>query len=230
MEKLSDIFKTGKVYDVLTKYKEVPVKAPMPLLWVDEEGRLLGFDWKKVTVKKAFSSLEPVYVKVSPSEYAKTQIFSNLGKELVLVLESLVPPPEFINRKSVRVEPDEEKPVKVEIIFNGKRIEGNATDVSETGVGVKLPLEGNNDFVEFVKEKLKSLQEKENLEFDVKVHLPDNGTAQGKGKVRNLLGSGKDLYVRLGFEVEFPRRELDKIRRYVIQRQKEIIQSLRMLG
>jgi len=44
-----------------------------------------------------------------------------------------------------------------------------------------------------------------------------------------VVGLGKDVYVRLGFEVDFPREEITKIRKYVIGRQKEIIQSLRFV-
>jgi len=147
MEKfeLSEIFTAGQSYDVITKYKEIPVKAHLKLNWVDNEGRLLGFDWGRTHMKAAFSTLDPVYVKLSSKEYAQTQVFSNLGKELVLTVENFVEPPEFIHRRSVRVEPDENKPVVVELRFDGMSFEIQAKDISETGIGLSLGREENRD-------------------------------------------------------------------------------------
>ncbi len=227
--KISEVFKPGEYYDVITKYKEIPVKANLKLNWVDDEGRLLGFDWRRCLTKSAFSTLDPVYVKLSLDEYAQTQVFSNLGKELVLTVENFVEPPEFIKRRSVRVEPDENKPVIVEVNFDGHGFRLSAKDISETGVGLCLSTEENRDFINFLQKKIEELKEEEVIEFPLKVHLPDNGTAVGKGRLKNVVGLGKDVYVRLGFEVDFPREELTKIRRYVINRQKEIIQSLRFV-
>lgn len=227
--KVSEIFKVGSTYEILTKYKEVPVKALMKLLWVDDEGRLLGFDWGRTHLRKAFTTLEPVYIKLSPREYAQTQIFSNMGKELVLMVENFVDPPDFIRRRSVRVEPDENNPVMVTIEYNGKSITVPAKDISETGVGVIIHRDEHRDFIDFVNRELENLKQEHHIEFKVKIHLPNLGTVDGIGKIRNLIGTGKDIYMRVGFELEFTRSELAKIRKYVMNRQKEIIQSLRML-
>ncbi len=225
--KISEIFRAGEFYDVVTKHKEIPVRSGMKLKWVDDEGGLLGFDWGKTHLRAAFSTLDPVYVKLSSKEYAQTQVFSNLGKELVLTVENFVEPPEFIRRKAVRVEPDENKPVIVELTFDGRRFRLPAKDISETGVGFSLNVQEHKDFIEFIKERLENIKEDEFIEFDVEVELPENGTAKGRGRLRNIVGLGKDVYARLGFEVSFPKEEINKIRRYVINRQREIIQSLR---
>jgi len=227
--RVSEMFKVGESYEVITKYKEVPVKAIMRLKWVDDEGRLLGFDWGRTHLRGAFSTLDPVYIKLSSKEYAQTQVFSNLGKELVLTVENFVEPPEFIRRRSVRVEPDENKPVEVEITFDGRTIRATVKDISETGIGILLSRKEHKEFIEFVQSELEKLKEDDFIEFDIKVLLPDCGEAKGKGRIRNVIDTGKDIYMRLGFEVEFPREGLNKIRRYVINRQKEIIQSLRMV-
>ena len=227
--RISEIFKAGDHYDIIAKYKEIPVKAHLKLNWVDDEGRLLGFDWGRTHIKAAFSTLEPVYIKLSPKEYAQTQVFSNLGKELVLMLENFVEPPEFIKRRSVRVEPDENKPVLVEIHYDGREITLSAKDVSETGIGLQLDAKEHRDFVNYLKEKIEELKEDEFIELSMTVRLPEGEVARGKGKLRNVVGLSRDVYVRLGFEVNFPREELNKIRRYVINRQREIIQSLRFV-
>ena len=227
--RLSEIFKVGDHYDIIAKYKEIPVKAHLKLNWVDNEGRLLGFDWGRTHIKAAFSTLEPVYIKLSPKEYAQTQVFSNLGKELVLMLENFVEPPEFIKRRSVRVEPDENRPVLVEIHYDGKNITLSAKDVSETGIGLQLDAKEHKDFVNYLKEKIEELKEEEFIELSLTLRLPEGEVARGKGRLRNVVGLSRDVYVRLGFEVDFPREELNKIRRYVINRQREIIQSLRFV-
>ncbi len=227
--RISEIFKAGDHYDIIAKYKEIPVKAHLKLNWVDDEGRLLGFDWGRTHLKAAFSTLEPVYIKLSPKEYAQTQVFSNLGKELVLMLENFVEPPEFIKRRSVRVEPDENKPVLVEIHYDGREITLSAKDVSETGIGIQFDAKEHRDFVNYLKEKIEELKEDEFIELSMTVRLPEGEVARGKGKLRNVVGLSRDVYVRLGFEVNFPREELNKIRRYVINRQREIIQSLRFV-
>ncbi len=227
--KFLKIFKVGGCYDVITKYKEIPVKVHLKLNWADEESRLLGFDWGKTHLRAAFSTLDPVYVRLSQNEYVQTQVFSNLGKELVLSVENFVEPPEFIKRRSVRVEPDENKPVIIEVEFDKSRLNTRAKDISETGVGVSLSVDENREFINFLQKRLESIKENEFIEFSVRIHLPDNGMARGRGKLKNVIGLGRDVYVRLGFEVDFPREELNKIRKYVMERQKEIIQSLRML-
>ena len=228
--KVSDIFEVGRHYDIIVKYKEIPVKVNLKLNWADDEGRLLGFDWGRTHLKAAFSTLEPVYIKLSLTEYAQTQVFSNLGKELVLTVENFVEPPEFIKRRSVRVEPDETRPVLVDLRFNGGEITLNAKDVSEMGIGIQLDAKKHGAFIEFLREKLEHLKENEDIEFSVKVHLPEGCVAEGKGRLRNVVGLGKDVYVTLGFEVDFPKGELNKIRKYVINRQRELIQSLRFVG
>ncbi len=229
-EKVYDILKTGEHYSIITKYKEVPVKAHLKLSWTDREGNLLGFDWRRSHLKPAFSTLDSVYVKLNPQEYIKTQVFSNLGKELVLSVDDIVSPPEFIKRRAVRVEPDENRPVKVRIYFNHNSLDALASDVSETGVGISLDINSNRDFVEFIKAKLEELREDEFIELSIHVELPCGDVVEGTGRLKNVIGLGKDVYVRVGFEINFPKKEINKIKNYVMDRQKEIVQSLRLLG
>ncbi len=227
-----DMLEIGKTYDLITKYKEVPVKTHLKLSWIDDEGDLVGFDWKKSTLKGAFSTLDPVYIKLNQHQFLKTQVFSNLGKELVLSLEDIVPPPDFIKRRSVRVQPDENNPVKVQVKFGEKSLIAKASDVSETGVGMSINPDSDEHrpFIDFLKDKLNELKEDEFIDFDVEIYLPEGEIVMGKGRLKNVIGLGRDIYVRLGFEVSFPKQEITKIRKYVMNRQKEIIQSLRFFG
>ncbi len=225
--RVSEIFRKGSTYDVVTKYKEIPVRARFRLRWTDDEGRLLGFEWGKTHLRSAFSTVDPVYVRLDSKEYAQTQVFSNLGKELVLMVENFVGPPEFIRRRSVRVEPDKNKPVAVEVIFEDREFKTSAKDVSETGVGVILRGDSDREFITFLRNSFREQEENEALEFSVRLHLPECGVVSGKGRLRNVVSLGTDL--RLGLEISFPREELNRVRRYVITRQKEIIKSLRMV-
>ena len=231
MEKfrVSSHFREGLEYPVITKYKEIPIRANLRLNWTDDEGRLLGFDWGKTHLRGAFSTLDPVYVALSSDEYAVTSVFSNLGKELVLMVETFSEPPDFVNRRSVRVEPDEENPVYVDLFIEDLSIATTATDISELGVGVSLNKDEHDEFIKAVRDRLNSLEKDENIDIRISVTLPTCGKVAGKGRLRNFIGKGNDVYVRLGFEVSFGKKDKDKIRRYVITRQREIIKSLRMV-
>ncbi len=227
--RISKIFKAGECYEIVTKYKEVPVRVFMRLNWAEDDGRLLGFDWGKTHLRAVFSTTDPVYVRLSPKEYAQTRVFSNMGKELVLMLENFVDPPDFIRRRFVRVEPDEHKPVGIEIEFDENRLETTVTDISEMGLGVVLDKKEHPEFIEFLKREVNNDKREDPLELRLIVKLPEFGTAEGKGRLRNVVSFGRDAYVKLGFETIFPKRELDKVRKYVIKRQKEIIKSLRIV-
>jgi len=231
MEKfrVSRHFDRGREYSIITKYKEIPIRANLKLNWTDDEGRLLGFDWGKTHLRGAFSTLDPVYIELTKNEYAVTSVFSNLGKELVLMVENFTEPPEFVRRRSVRVEPDEENPVVVEITLDDLSLSTTATDISEHGVGISLSQKEHGSFIKAVRERLNGLEKEENIDFVLAITLPACGTVKGKGKLKNFIGKGNDVYVRLGFEVSFGKKDIDRIRRYVIMRQREIIKSLRMV-
>ncbi len=231
MEKfrVSRHFKAGEIYSIITKYKEIPIRVNLQLKWADDEGRLLGFDWGKTHLRGAFSTLDPVYVALTKKEYAVTSVFSNLGKELVLMVETFSDPPDFVNRRSVRVEPDEENPVYVDLMIEGNSISTTATDISELGVGISLNRKEHSEFIKTVRKRLKDLEKDENIDIEITVTLPACGKVTGKGRLRNFIGKGNDVYVRLGFEVSFGKKDIDRIRRYVITRQREIIKSLRMV-
>ncbi len=227
---LGNIFRVGSKYEVITKYKEIPIKAVMPLKWIEEEDRFLGFDWSRVPVKRAYSTLDHVYVKLESNEYAETSVFSNLGKELVLVFERVVPPPEFIKRKTVRVEPDPNHPIYANICVDDTcSIRSEVKDISETGIGLTLRRDKNEKFYNKLVEMLSNPEESVKVPFSVRVELPDGVEVRGHGDLRNVVGVGEEVYIRLGFKVDYSREDMDKLRRYILHRQQEIIQSLKIL-
>ncbi len=230
MKSLKDTFEVGKKYEVVTKYKEILIKSVMPLLWIEEKDRFLAFDWSKVNVKRAYSTLDHVYIKLDNKHYAETSVFSNLGKELVLVFEKVVDPPEFVRRKTVRVEPDPSQPVYVDVCVNETcSISAEAKDISETGIGLAIKREEEKDFYKKLVDMLSDPEESVKVPFSIKVKLPDGQVVRGHGDLRNVIGIGEEVYIRLGFKVDYSKEDLEKLRRYILHRQQEIIQSLKIL-
>ena len=211
--RLSGVFRTGGIYPVITKYLEVPVRTKMRLKWIDDEGRLLGFEWGRGGIRSAFTT-EPVYV-FCEGEYAKTSVFSSSGKGLVLMLDNFGPPPDYMSRRSVRVVPDERKPVFVKFLKDGGELRIKVRDISEVGIGVEVE-----------RERMDAEREEE---LDLEVELPSSPPTlvRGKGKIRRSEGAGG--IIRLGIEVNFGKDSQSRVRKFVIQRQREIILILRMV-
>ncbi|GAB6065536.1 PilZ domain-containing protein [Aquifex pyrophilus] len=220
--KLSEIFKEGEKYDISTKFKELPVKTKLRLSWIDDSSKLLGFSWGKCIFKGAFQPKTEVYINVN-DKYAYGKVVSN-ANELVIEFEEFREKPAFIDRKAVRVEPDPSNPVIVELSVNSYNLKVPAKDISETGVGVIL--EKNTPKAD---EVIELLQNNPSAWFNLYVHLPKHGTAHAKGRVRNLNVSEEGVYIRIGFEAEYSPKDKDKVRKYVFERQQEIIKSLKML-
>jgi hypothetical protein len=71
--------------------------------------------------------------------------------------------------------------------------------------------------------------EEEKIEFTIEITIPHLGIVIGKGNLKKIITTGSNVYARMGFEVDFSQNDLNKIRKYVINRQKEIIKSLRLI-
>ncbi|WP_461831916.1 PilZ domain-containing protein [Aquifex sp.] len=220
--KLSEIFKEGETYDISTKFKELPVKTKLRLSWIDDASNLLGFSWRKCIFKGAFQPQTGVYITVG-DKYAYGKVVSN-GEELVIEFEEFREKPAFIERRTVRVETDPSNPVIVELNVNSYRLKAPAKDISETGVGIIL--ERNTHKADEVIEILRS---NPSAWFNLYIHLPKYGTAHAKGRVRNFNVSEEGIYIRIGFEAEYSPNDKEKVRKYVFERQQEIIKSLKML-
>jgi len=212
----------GKRYKLSTKFKELPIKTQLLLSWSDPSSRLLGFSGR-CALGGAFSPGADVYVETEEGRFARCKSVSNSG-EIVLEFKELTEPPEFIRRKAVRVEPEESEPVFVHLKANGVSIRTKAKDISETGVGILIP---RND--KSAERLISLIQENPLLPFELEVELPRFGTAHAKGSVRNVSLSEEGLYIRVGFEAEFSPKDQEKVRRYVLERQRQIVKSLRML-
>jgi len=222
MSELDRLFKVGKKYHIATKFKELPVKTQLSLSWIDKTSNLLGFSWGRCIFKGAFNPGTEVYINTG-NRYAYGKVVSNSG-DLVVEFKELREQPEFIKRRTVRVEPDPANPVIVELTVDSYKLKVMAKDISETGVGVILEKDtpASSDVIELIQKRPSSW-------FDLYVYLPKYGKAHAKGRVRNLNISEEGIYIRIGFEVEYSEKDKDKVRRYVLERQQEIIKALKML-
>ncbi|HIQ49483.1 MAG TPA: PilZ domain-containing protein [Aquifex aeolicus] len=222
MSELYRLFKVGEKYHISTKFKELPVKTQLSLSWIDKTSKLLGFSWGRCVFKGAFSPGTEVYINTG-NRYVYGKVVSNLGY-LVIEFKELREQPEFIKRRTVRVEPDPTNPVIVELTVDSYKLKVVAKDISETGVGVILKKDTTASG-----EVIQLIQKKPSSWFDLYVHLPKYGKAHAKGRVRNLSISEEGIYIRIGFEAEYSEKDKDKVRKYVLERQQEIIKALKML-
>ena len=145
-------------------------------------------------------------------------------QELVLEPEEKCSTPEFLKRRAVRVEVDPSNPVKVRISIMGKHYDTQARDISEYGVGIILKKEDKKG-----KEILSFLESHRGDWVDLDLELPKYGKIHAKGRVRRKEYHGGEVYIRFGFEVEFSEDHRTKVRKYIMERQQEIIKSLRLL-
>ena len=217
------IFSIGKKYEISTKIREVPVKTNLTLKWIDEKSKLLGFSWDRCILRGAFLPKNDVYIKLG-SEYAKGKVISSSSELVIESKEVVNEVPGYVRRRYVRVETDPSNPVYAYLKFENLTVRGFVKDISEAGVGTLL----HRNEVE-VQNLLELLHKSANKLVDITVELPKYGKVHAKGHVRNIVVGEEDVYVRVGFETEFTKEDREKVRKYVLERQQEIIKSIRML-
>ena len=215
--------KKGERYEIYTKVKEVPVKTILQLNWIDKSTGLVGFDWGNCTRKGAFQPGSNAYIKLSEETFLKSKVISN-KQELVLEPTEECEKPEFLKRRAVRVEVDPLNPVKVKLKVGDKEYQTEAKDISETGVGIVVRRDTQEG-----QEILNLLEKKENELIDLDLELPKYGHVHSKGRVGNKEIHDNEVYIRFGFELDMTEEHKAKVRRYVLERQQEIIKSLSLL-
>ena len=215
--------KKGKQYEIYTKVKEIPVKTILKLSWIDQSSKLVGFDWGNCIRRGAFQPGNTAYIKLSEEKFIKSGIISNRG-ELVLEPQEECDKPEFLKRRAVRVEVDPVNPVKVKLKVGEREYETQAKDISEYGVGVIFRKDSPEG-----QEILKLLDEKKGEWVDLELELPKYGHVHAKGRVRRKEVHDGEVYIRFGFELEFSEEHRAKVRKYILDRQQEIVKSLRLL-
>ncbi len=220
--------KEGNTYEIITSYREIPIRLRLKLKWLEEEDKLAGFDGSNYPLIKVFSSETPVYIKLDEDVYLKTSMFSNLRHELVLKVEGETPPPPFIKREVVRVEPDPSKPVYANLCIDDVcSFRLQVANISERGLCV-LVHHQDEDIIKRLEEMVEK-HGKDKPNISVEIEFPDGEVARGQGEIKSITEKEDDIYVKIGLLLSGYPDELRKISNYVLNRQREILTSLRML-
>ncbi len=215
----------GNNYEVVTRYKEIPVRLKLKLRWIEKE--LVGFEGGNYPLIKVFSPDEAVYIRVDKDTYIQTSLFSNLRHELILRIGERVSTPPFMKREMVRVEPDPSKPVYANICIDdvcSYRLQ--VANISERGICV-LVHHKDEDIINRLEEVVEEHGKKEH-NVDVEIEFPNGEKAKGKGIIRSITEKEDDIYVKIGLMLSGYPDEIRKISNYVLNRQREILSSLKM--
>lgn len=226
-EILKDLEK-GKFCEVITSWREVPIRIKLPVRWVSPQERFVSFDFKDCKFRHVFSEKVPVYIKVREIFFA-CKVFSNIRDELVLEVESPVPAPPVVMREFIRVEPLEKEPVYVSFCSEDKCIvRVKAVDISESGVGVVLKKEHTDELMDILSRASTNV-ESIHMSFELEIELPREGVVRAKGELKNIISKEDNVYVRLGFKLNLEEDQTRKIRQYIMRRQREILEQLKSI-
>jgi hypothetical protein len=220
LKELKGILKPGQAYYVMFRFKGLVVKRKMKLLEYDFKEKFLVFASPNGNVSKLIPAGENLYVFVDRwNMYIKASIFSERKGKLFLYIEDLVPPPPFINRQYVRVEPDPGSPVKVEIIAGDRSFKGEVKDISEAGIGIILDRKNISD------EELIELKKIKRLEANISLPI---GNIKAILELRHILEL--DRYrVLLGFSMKVSKLDERTLQKYIFERQREIAKEISSL-
>ncbi|ADC89804.1 type IV pilus assembly PilZ [Thermocrinis albus DSM 14484] len=213
----------GGSVELLSQWKGVPVRVRMTIKWVSPEERFVSLDMKDCRFRHIFSS-PSVYMKLK-EVYIEASVFSNIRDELVVEVLGIAPPPPFVLREFVRVEPSDREPIYVNFwVHETEFVRAKVVDISEVGVGVLLTKEE-------AERLLTDLTPPHSLHKEVylELYLPHSDTIRGLGELRNILSHQEGVYVRLGFRLEMEEKDKRKLRQYILRRQREILEDLRKL-
>lgn len=225
----------GKEYNIYTLYRDVPINIKVPFSWLDISKTnevYLAFNWKNTSMKYAFQTGNPVYVKIvipyqsrELSFYIKCSVFSSARDELVLMADSLIEVPPFLKRSSVRVEFDYKHKAYAKLCFEDlDECFSNLSlkNISETGFAIKIEKDENKDRI---LDKMKDLATKDTV-LDVELYI-DGDIVRGKANLVNIYEEEDELYA--GFKMSVDKKDAAKLRSIIMKLQQEIIQEIKSL-
>ncbi len=228
---VSDILKDldkEKSCEVITSWKEIPIRVKFSVRWVSPQERFVSFDFKDCKFRQVFSDTVPVYIKVREL-FLLCKVFSNIRDELVLEVDSPVPAPPVVLREFIRVEPTEKEPVYVSFCVEDNCVVRTKTaDISESGVGILLNKEDTKRLIDILSQ-IATDASKIHTPFEIEIELPKEGTVRAQGELKNIISKERDLYVRLGFKINLREDQTKKIRQYIMRRQREILEQLKSI-
>jgi hypothetical protein len=225
----------GKEYNIYTLYRDVPINIKVPFSWFDISKTnevYLAFNWKNTSMKYAFQTGNPVYVKIvipyqsrELSFYIKCSVFSSARDELVLMADSLIEVPPFLKRSSVRVEFDYKHKAYANLCLKDlDECFSNLSlkNISETGFAIKIEKDENRDRI---LDRMKDLAKRDTV-LDVELYI-DGDIVRGKANLVNIYEEQDELYA--GFKMSVDRKDGAKLSSIIMKLQQEIIQEIKSL-
>ncbi len=224
MLELLERIKAGEMLEVITEWYGIPVKIKLTVKWVAVKDKVICLDIRDCKFRNIFClSSEPLYIKIEKPRQAYIQCERynrEYRDELILLVEHEAPPPPVIVREYVRVAPSESKPVYVSFSIGGEEITGKVVDISEKGVGVLLSKEGAEKLIQLGMHG----EDCPNITLTLSINLPDGNKVPATGELRNIFTDREQ--VRMGFRLDIARPNNEILRRYIMDRQREVLSTL----
>ncbi len=216
LRELKKLLKPGQFYHVMFKFRGLVVKRKLKLLEYDAKEKFIVFQHQS-SISKLLPVGESLYVLVPGWDmYIKTNIFSERKGKLYLYIEGLTPPPPFVNREYVRVEPDPNEPVRVKLNLKEKSLEGTVKDISEVGVGVIF------DRKDLSEEDI--ILMKDMRKFKGEIHLP-KACFNAVLNLEHITDIDR-FKILMGFSIDAGKVGKRELQRYIFERQREIAKEL----
>jgi len=214
--------------EVITSWKEIPIRVKLPVRWVSHQERFVSLDFKECKFRQVFSETVPVYIKVRDL-FLVCKVSSNIRDELVLEVDVPVPAPPVVLREFIRVEPAENEPVYASFcVEDNCVVRVKVADIGESGVSVLLSKEDTKRLIDILSQIATDVS-KIHTPFEIEIELPKEGRVRARGELKNIISQEGDLYVRLGFKINLKEDQTKMIRQYIIRRQREILEYLKSI-
>ncbi len=215
-----------KECELITSWKEIPIRVKLPIKWISSKERLISFNFKECRFKSVFSGTDPVYIKFNEI-FLSCRIFSNVRDELVLEIESAVPAPHIALREYIRVQPKETEPVYVSFCVGEKCIlKAKVVDISENGVGMLLHEKDASILLDTLSDISTDVQ-KIHTKIEIYMDIPNEKLIKTIGELKNIVKEND--YIRIGLKMDLDEKDRTTIRRYIMQRQREILEQLKSI-
>ncbi|MFN7064931.1 MAG: PilZ domain-containing protein [Aquificaceae bacterium] len=212
--------------EIITSWKEIPIRTKLPIKWISPKERFVSFNFRDCKFKNVFSDRSPIYVKIE-EVFLLSKIFSNIRDELVLEIESPVPAPPIVLREYIRVQPTETEPIFVSFcIEENCMFRAKAVDISESGVGIVIYEKYTDKLMDILSNIATDIQ-KIHTPFKVNIELSKEDSIETLGELKNVIKEGD--YVRLGIKLNLSEEQKKRVRRYIMRRQREILEQLKSL-
>jgi len=214
---LREVKDVGKPIEVVSFYNELPVRTKVNVMDIDSERKIIQWT-SNPRLSLAAGESKRLYLKF-PKSFENEELF--LGADVIYFNEDLIETtfprpvvePRF-RREHLRVTTSEKLPIIADVKKSGKEeaVSFKVFDISEGGIGALVN---------------KGLFEVGEI-LDLKLIFPNGREISTKGEVVNVRDLGKVDKVGIKF-VSLSNRDLNILSRYIMDRQREIMDKIRLL-